>query len=205
LRTLICLSVLCLSGCVVMTPSAELKALELVSVAVTNASTLAPSTAENSVIHPYERFDGACIELNPVSNVADFVPAMQIELAKHGVSSRVYASNLPETCRYSIHYVAQVEWGKHWFSPDYKSYMSGARIELRSYGKVLAAASYKPSLLGYDKWASTQDKIAPAVRVIAYGVADAKAPAVQQSGPAENNASTESGLAESGRRTTARY
>ena len=72
----------------------------------------------------------------------------------------------------------------HWFSPDYTAYMSSARLELRGQGKVLAAASYKKSLLGYDKWASTQDKIAPAVRVIAYGVADGKAPTVQ-SAPAE--------------------
>ncbi|MDP5240358.1 hypothetical protein Q9Q94_12515 [Uliginosibacterium sp. 31-16] len=159
----------------IMTPSAELKALELVSIVVTNAAVTAPSAPGNAVVHPYERFDGACIELNPSSNVADFVPAVQVELARHGVSSRVYGANFPETCRYSIHYVTQLEWGRHWFSPEYVAYMSAARIELREHGQVLAAASYKPSILGYDKWASTQEKIAPAVRVVAYGVAEVSA------------------------------
>jgi hypothetical protein len=157
-----------------MTPSASLTALEMASVAVTNAATLTPSGPANAVVHSYERFNGACIELNRASGVSDFVPALQAEFMKNGVDSRVYETALPSSCRFSIHYTTQIEWGRRLFSGDYSPYMSSARIELRDNGRLLAASSYKPAMLGYDRWATTQEKIAPSVRVLAYGVADGK-------------------------------
>lgn len=174
LRGWVCLAAVMSGGCVVMTPSASLTALEMASVAVTNAATLTPSGPANAVVHSYERFNGACIELNRASGVSDFVPALQAEFMKNGVDSRVYETALPSSCRFSIHYTTQIEWGRRLFSGDYSPYMSSARIELRDNGRLLAASSYKPAMLGYDRWATTQEKIAPSVRVLAYGVADGK-------------------------------
>lgn len=157
---------LALGGCVVMTPSASLTALEMASVAVTHAASLSSSSPANAVQHPHDAFSGACIELNRVASVADFVPALQAELVKNGVESRVYGETMPSSCRFTIHYNASIEWGKRMFEDDFSPYMSAARLELREYGKILASSSYKPTLLGTDKWSSTADKLAPSVRVI---------------------------------------
>ncbi|NSL56613.1 cell division protein FtsI [Uliginosibacterium aquaticum] len=163
---------LLLNACVVMTPSPALKALELATLTVSNASVLLPGGPDSPVIHAYERFDGACIELNRAVALADFVPALQAELEKNGVRSRVYETVLPETCRHSIHYMAQLEWGKALFSSEYQPYMSAARVELRQQGRVLAAASYRLGMMGLDKWASTREKLAPSVKAIANGLSE---------------------------------
>lgn len=165
-----------LGGCVIFAPSPAVTALEMASIAATNAVTLAPSVPANAVVHSYDRFKGACIELNRSSSVADFVPALQAELAKNGVESRVYESIIPSDCRYTIHYATSVGWGLRMFSSEYSAYITEARLELREHGRILAASGYKPATLGYDKWSPTSDKIAPSVRVLAYGVADGKLP-----------------------------
>lgn len=177
MRSIYCLPPLLLTGgCVVFAPSPAVTALEMASVAVTSSATLASSGPANAVVQTYDRFQGACIELNREAPVADFVPALQTELAKHGVQSRVYENVIPADCRYTIHYTASVAWGRRMLSPEYSAYMTEARLELREYGRVLASSSYKPGMLGYDRWSATREKIAPSVRVLAYGVADGKLP-----------------------------
>ncbi|MEN3109787.1 hypothetical protein ACFONG_13405 [Uliginosibacterium paludis] len=165
-REIICLLSLLLGGCVVMTPSASVTALEMASVAVTHAASLTSSSPSNTVQHPHDAFSGACIELNRNGSVADFVPALQAELSKNGVESRVYGEAMPASCRFTIHYSSAIAWGKRMFEDDFSPYMSEARLELRERGKILAASSYKPSVLGTDKWSATADKLAPAVRVL---------------------------------------
>lgn len=161
---------LSLNACVVMTPSPALKVLELATLTVSNASALVSNEAESPLRMGHERFDGVCIELKRSVALADFVPALQAELDKHGVSSRVYDGALPVFCRHSVHYIAQLEWGRRFFESEFQPYLSAARLELRQQGKVLAASSYRLGALGLDKWGSTRDKLAPSVRVLVSGL-----------------------------------
>lgn len=163
-----------------MTPSASVTALEMASVAVTHAVSLTSSSPAHTVQHPHDAFQGACIELNRASGMADFVPALQSELSKSGVESRVYGDAMPASCRFTIHYSSSIAWGKRMFEDDFSPYMSEARLELRENGKILAASSYRPSVLGTDKWSATADKLAPAVRALVR----AAAPAQQAAKPA---------------------
>lgn len=170
-----CVVTLATSGCVVMTPSVSMTALEMASITATNAASIAPATPADSVVHAYEHLSSVCIQLNRDAAVADFVPALQAEFAKNGVDSHVY-DVVPSECRYAVYYTARVAWDQRLFASEYTPYMSSARIELREYGRILAASSYQPSVLNYDKWSSTRDKLAPSVRVLVFGTANGKAP-----------------------------
>lgn len=158
-----------------MTPSVSMTALELASITATNAASIAPSKPADPVVHQYDRFNIVCIQINHESSVSDFVPALQAELARNGVESRVYEV-LPPDCRYSIEYRTQLQWDQRLFSSDYSPYMSSAYLELRENGRLMASSNYEPSVLNYDKWSSTRDKIAPSVRVLVYGVMDGRKP-----------------------------
>ncbi len=176
LRILSCLLMLATSGCVVMTPSVSMTALEMASITATNAASIAPATPSDAVVvHTYDHPSSVCIQLNRDAAVADFVPALQAEFARNGVESHVY-DIVPSECPYSVHYTARVAWDRRVFSSQYIPYMSSARIELREYGRILAVSSYQPSVLNYDKWSSTRDKLAPSVRVLVFGSVDGKAP-----------------------------
>jgi hypothetical protein len=161
-----------LEGCLVMTPSPAMKVLELASLSVNHASALVASGPDNPVVMPYERQDGVCIELDQTAAVSDFVPALQAELAKNGINSRVYDAVLPPYCSYAIHYVLQLEWDRRLFQSEYQPYLSSARIELRQQGRILAASSYRLGMLGLDKWSSTRDKLAASVKLIAASIGD---------------------------------
>ena len=175
LRILGCLVAIASSGCVVMTPSVSMTALEMASITATNAASIAPATPADSVVHAYERLSSVCIQLNRDAAVADFVPALQAEFAKNGVESHVY-DVVPAECHYAVYYTARVAWDQRLFASEYTAYMSSARIELRENGRILAASSYQPSVLNYDKWSSTRDKLAPSVRVLVFGTANGKPP-----------------------------
>lgn len=175
LRILGCLVALATSGCVVMTPSVSMTALEMASITATNAASIAPATPADSVVHAYDRLTSVCIQMNRDAAVADFVPALQAEFAKNGVDSHVY-DIAPAECRYTVFYMARVGWDQRMFTSEYTPYMSSARIELRENGRILAASSYQPSVLNYDKWSSTRDKLAPSVRVLVFGTVNGKPP-----------------------------
>ncbi|MDQ7989123.1 MAG: hypothetical protein REI09_05750 [Candidatus Dactylopiibacterium sp.] len=175
-RVVCCALPLLAGGCVVMTPSPVLSAVELASTAATHAASLAPSSPANAVTHGYDRFPAVCIEFNRALAIADFVPALQAELVAQKVESRVYETVMPGECRYSLHYSGDVRWGRRLFSDAYAPYLAGANLELRDGGRLLASASYTPSLLGQDRWASTRSKLAPAVRVMVHGNVEGRAP-----------------------------
>lgn len=189
LRILGLLTTLMATGCVVMTPSVPLTILQATSLVVSNAGALIPAAPGDAVVHPpYGKLKSVCIEINRDVSVADFVPALQAELALNGVDSQVY-NLVPMTCHFAVYYTANVAWDQRIFSSDYMVYMTTSRIELRENGRVLAAASYQPSALNTSKWASTRDKIAPSVRVLVYGTSDGKPP---KGAETEANASSSS-------------
>jgi hypothetical protein len=158
---------LSLPACVILTPSPELKALELVSTLATSAASLGPYAPDNQVLHVHGKIKSICIEFNPNSEVADFVPSLQTVLADAGVDSRVYqAGGVPSTCRYSLQYTAYMSWQKRAFGDEYSPCLTAAQIVMRENGKVVATSGYRPSTLGLDMWAPVGRKIEPAVRAI---------------------------------------
>lgn len=169
LRLAVCVpSVLALDACVIMTPSPAVEALELVSAAAVNAAALAPGSAQNVVqLGDAQQIRSVCIEYNRRVEVPDFVPAMQAELARYGVESRVMdAGALPATCMTTLQYSALMQWDRRLFSSEYTPYLSTAELTLRDRGRVVSSASYRERLMSTDKWQSTQKKIAPLIEAL---------------------------------------
>jgi hypothetical protein len=164
----LCLSMLLsLQGCVFLTPSPELKALELVSTMATSAASVGPYSPDNEVLHVHGKIQSVCIEYNPGSEVADFVPSLQGVLASTGVDSRVYQpGGVPASCRYTMQYTAYMTWQKRAFGDDYSPCLTSAQITLRENGRVIASSGYQPGVLGLDTWASIRRKIEPSVRAV---------------------------------------
>lgn len=166
----ICLgiSVLGPSGCVVLTPSPAVEALNALGAAASGAISVMPtSSLDTQVVHLHRKISSVCIEFNPNTEVSDFVPALQAALLDQDVKSRVYASpGQFGDCQATVDYVAYIEWGKKMFSDSYSSYLVSAVINLRENDKVLASVSYRLSDRDFGKWASTYNKIKPAVRAL---------------------------------------
>jgi hypothetical protein len=161
---MMCLS---LQGCVFLTPSPELKALELVSTMATSVASLGPYSPDNQVLHVHGKIKSVCIEYNSSSEVADFVPSLQTVLADAGVDSRVYQpGGVPASCRYTMQYTAYMTWQKRAFGNEYSPCLTAAQIVMRENGKVIATSGYRPNSLGLDIWAPVGRKIEPAVRAI---------------------------------------
>jgi hypothetical protein len=54
--------------------------------------------------------DRICIEFNSEVNVDDFVPVVQEDFFNHGITSVVYHSARPTTCRFTMTYAAERWW-----------------------------------------------------------------------------------------------
>lgn len=157
-----------LSGCMVMTPSPAVEAVNLVTSALTIGSSMQPGKAQNSVTHPHEHIDEVCIEVNRDAPFYDFVAAVQTELRENGIRSRLYDAGLyPLSCRATLDYSAFLDWDRRVLGDDYSPYLIYAAFTLRSNGRVLASSSYEQGTL--DKWSSTQKKISGAVKELLAG------------------------------------
>jgi hypothetical protein len=153
-----------------MQPDPTLEAVKLISVAITGVASMSPNPAQNTITHPHEPFKDICIEWNRNVAVADFVPALQGELLRHGIASRVYEAGMqPPGCGAELDYAAFQQWEKRTFADDYSSYLSYAALTLRKNGTVLASANYEMGVMGYDKWAPTRKKLAPLVDAMLAG------------------------------------
>jgi len=158
---------LMLSGCVIMTPSPAMEALELIGALTVKTVSLGPYKPDHEVTHAHNKIQNVCIEFNAESAVADFVPSLQAILAKSSVDSRVYRfGEIPSGCRHSLHYTAYQRWEKQLLGSEYTPYLIAAQLILRENGKVVASAGYELGVLGLDVRASTRRKIAPAVTAI---------------------------------------
>lgn len=165
------LSLVLLSGCVVVPPSPTYEAVSLISTAVVGASSLIPGAANNPVVHGHERIDNLCIQFNPAVAVADFVPAVQRELRDNSVDSRLYEAGMqPADCQAILYYSAFLDWDRRAMSDEYSPYLTFASITLRSSdGRVLASANYEEGQLGMDKWSSTRAKISTVIKALLAG------------------------------------
>jgi hypothetical protein len=162
----------CQAGCSVFSP---LPLWELTKAAGSAAGAAIPygtSQASNTVYHLHAPFKKLCIEFNPEANVADVVPALQIELRKHQVESRVYeAGTQTGECGVWLRYTAYIAWGIPPLSDGYRPYVNTAALTLQSVdGVVLSTSRYDlDSGFGMGKWTSTQKKLAPVVTALLTG------------------------------------
>lgn len=164
------LPLLTLPGCVVMQPDPTLEAVKLISVVVTGIASMSPNPAQNAVAHPHDPVKEVCIEWNRSVAVADFIPALQGELLRHGIISRVYEAGMqPVSCGAQLDYAAFQQWEKRTFGDEYSPYLSYAALTLRKNGMVLASANYEMGVMGYDKWAPTRKKLGPLVDAMLAG------------------------------------
>ena len=141
-------------------------------VVASSAVAFAPSKASNTVYHLHPAVESVCIEFNPQTQVADVVPALQIELKRHRIESRVYESGTPlDRCPVWLMYSAFVEWDTPPMGEGFKAYMSNARLTLRTTeGAVLSSSNYElDSTFFRGRWASTRSKLEPVVTALVTG------------------------------------
>lgn len=170
----LCLAAACsASGCALVSPTPTLELLKATGTAASYMLARGPATATQTVYHPHAAPRALCIELNRESQTADVVPALQAELQRHRIDSRVYDSGTPAvTCPVWLRYTAYVEWDLPPFGSEYRSYLARAALTLHTAeGRVLASSAYEPSgAFEIGKWAPTRDKLAPVVTAIVTGV-----------------------------------
>jgi hypothetical protein len=165
-------SVLLQAGCSIVTPVPLWELAKTTGMVAAAAIPYGASEASNTVYHLHAPFRNVCIEFNPDSAVADVVPALQIELRKHRVESRVYeAGTATDACSVWLRYAASIVWDVPPLSGTYKPYVNSAALTLQATnGSVLSSSQYEiGSVFGMGKWASTQTKLAPVVTALLTG------------------------------------
>jgi len=169
-----CIPLGCLlqSGCSIVSPVPLWELAKTTGMAAAAVIPYGGSEASNTVYHLHAPFRQLCIEFNPDSAVTDVVPALQIELRKHRVESRVYEpGTITDECGVWLRYVASIVWDVPPMSGTYKPYVSNAALTLQaSNGAVLSSSQYElGTAFGMGKWASTQSKLAPVVTALLTG------------------------------------
>jgi hypothetical protein len=177
LRTCLLGSCALQAGCSIFSPIPLWELAKSAGEAASVAIPYGSSEASNTVYHQHPSFSDVCIEFNPDSAVPDVVPAIQVELRRHQIESRVYevgpltAGTLADECPVWLKYDAYVAWDVPPMKEGYRSYVTNAALTLRtSKGQVLASSQYElPTGFSMGKWASTQSKLAPVVTALLTG------------------------------------
>jgi hypothetical protein len=165
------------AGCSIISPVPLWELAKSAGAVASAAIPYGSSEASNTVYHLHPAVQNLCIEFNPESAVPDVVPALQLELRKHQIESRVYdtspltAGALLEQCRVWLKYRAYIAWDIPPMGDNYKSYVNTASLTLQtSTGVVLSSSNYELGTgFGVGKWASTQSKLAPVVTALITG------------------------------------
>jgi hypothetical protein len=101
-----------------------------------------------------------CIELNQMVSVSDFVPSLQLALAKRGVQSDVYyPGTAPSSCEAQLVYNAAIDYGRRRFSDEARAYLSTIDLTLLRRGRILVTARYETGGLGLDRFSSASTKL----------------------------------------------
>jgi hypothetical protein len=101
-----------------------------------------------------------CIEWNQTVSVGDFVPALQLALARRGVRSDVYNPGAsPPGCEARLVYNASVYYGHDAFSSDAAPYLSAIDLTLIENGRIVVSARYTTQGLNSDRFASSLTKL----------------------------------------------
>jgi len=153
-----------LSGCVLMPSDTLVQAANLIGYAASNARSMAPTPPQNAVVHDGNVVREVCIEWNGAVAMSDFVPALQNELLRRGVQSRVYdAGTQAVGCPVTMTYSGFVKWDTKVFSNAYSPYLTYVALTMRRDGRVMGSAQYRLGRFAQDKWATTNEKLGPLV------------------------------------------
>ncbi|WP_070099454.1 cell division protein FtsI [Rubrivivax gelatinosus] len=161
-----------LPGCSIVSPVPALELMKAASGAVHHAILYGPSQATNTVFHDSGDVSAVCIEYRPDGHIVDLVPALQAELKKRNVDSRVYETGTPlETCKAWVKYSATIDWDTALFGDEYHPYLRQASLTLQTgNGRTLATSQYRlEGLLEAGKWSSTREKLSPVVSALLTG------------------------------------
>jgi hypothetical protein len=163
------LAAACLSGCSIFSPLPLWELAKAGGTLASQALQVTPSSATRTIYHEHPPITSVCIEYGRNSTSVEVVPALQSELRRHGVESRVYDSGVQvPDCAVWLRYTASIEWGLPPFSANYSPYLDSATLALHDRdGRLLAAASYElDTVMGLGRWAQTQAKLAPLVTAL---------------------------------------
>lgn len=163
---------LALSGCSILTPEPVWELAKATASVASLAVSAAPSKSTNTVRHFNGSVASLCIRFNPETQVADMLPALQAELLKHSVESRVYDTTMPaETCGIWLKYMAQIDYDMPPFSDQYKPFVRAATLSLRTaQGQVLSTSQYElDGGFSQGKWTSTREKMSPVITALLTG------------------------------------
>ncbi len=161
------------AGCSIISP---VPIWELVKGTTAAASVVMKSSqgkASDTVYHDHAPFKELCIEFNPLAEVADVIPALQLELRNHRIESRVYEPlQQVAACRVWLRYTASIDWGIPTLSGNYRPYVSMAALKLQDANGVVLSTSHYVLDEGFSssKWSSTRDKLAPTVTALITGI-----------------------------------
>lgn len=175
------LTALCLATCTLQTGCALITVEPLweltkagAAVASSSATFVAPS-ASNTLYKLRTPLDNVCIEFNPQTQVPDLVPALQAELQKHGIDSKVYdTAPAARLCNTWLEYTAHFEWGRPPFSGDFRPYVTSVQLALRSKdGELISSSQFQlGTFLSQGQWTSTRTKVSPVVTALVTGYQD---------------------------------
>jgi hypothetical protein len=100
-----------------------------------------------------------CIAENPKVIVPEFLATVRAGFDRHGISTEVYAGDVPASCEFVLTYTALRSW-------DMAPYLSHAELKLESEGREVAAAEYHLNAKGgfsLMKWQSVKTKMDPVI------------------------------------------
>lgn len=161
-----------LQACSIVSPAPLWELAKATGSAATAVLPYGPSQASNTVYHLHRAFRDVCIQYNPDANIGDVVPALQRELQKHAIDSRVYEGDMPRAaCPVWLRYRTEIAWDLPPMGRAWRPYVSQAWLTLRAAdGSVLSSSQYEMnSPFSMGKWASTQNKLAPVVTALLTG------------------------------------
>lgn len=131
---------------------------------------VAPGQARDTVVYAHGPIQRLCVEYNRSSQAADLLPALVAELQAQHIESRVYeAGGRNDQCDVWLRYTASIQWAVPPTGSDYRPYLDRATLVLNGAdGRVLATSSFvlDDGLMSMGRWASTRDKLAPAVKAL---------------------------------------
>jgi len=167
------LAPLSLAACSVMAPEPVWELAKVTAGVASMAISAAPSQSSNTVRHFRGGLTEVCIRYDTDTPVSDIVPALQAELRRHAIDSRVYDVPMPaETCGVWLNYRAQIDWDQPPFSSQYKPFVRLAALSLRSAQGQLLSSSHYELAGGFSagKWTTTREKLSPVVTALLTGV-----------------------------------
>ena len=99
-----------------------------------------------------------CITENPAVWSKQFLPALRMQLARHGIATTVHASVPPATCDHRLEYEANWDW-------DLAMYLQYADIRIYQGDALVGRATYdaRDGSARFDKFGRTDAKLATLV------------------------------------------